>query len=146
MTPPLPTAVRDRGWHALSLLHTRIADRLERSLQRRHRLSVSEYSVLAVLSAQPARHMRMQALSHAVALSQSATTRLVSRLEQRGLLARYLCQEDRRGIYTRITGSGEAALAAARPTHEEQLRQALAEAAEQPELAPLVEAMTGTGD
>ncbi|MFD7097806.1 MarR family winged helix-turn-helix transcriptional regulator, partial [Streptomyces xanthophaeus] len=37
---------------------------------------------------------------------QSATTRLVTRLEDRGLLERYLCPTDRRGIYTNVTAAG----------------------------------------
>lgn len=45
----------------------------------------------------------MNQLANAVVLSQSATTRLVTRLEDRGLLARYLCADDRRGIYTEVT-------------------------------------------
>ena len=83
----------------------------------------------------------MQQLSNAVVLSQSATTRLVNRLEDRGLLSRYLCPTDRRGIYTEVTAGGRALLEAARPTHDETLQQALVAAAEVPELVPLIEAL-----
>ena len=50
--------------------------------------------------------MRMQQLARAAALSPSATTRLVNRLEDRGLLTRILCRDDRRGIYTELTEAG----------------------------------------
>ncbi len=91
---------RAQGWRTLAALHARIEDRLERALQKAHELSVSEYTVLDVLNRQDGFHLRMNQLAGAVVLSQSATTRLVTRLEDRGLLARYLCPTDRRGIYT----------------------------------------------
>ncbi len=77
----------------------------------------------------------MKQVADAVVLSQSATTRLVTRLEDRGLLTRYLCDTDRRGIYTDVTEAGLALLKAARPTDDSALRAALDEAAENPELA-----------
>ena len=132
---------RAQGWRTLAALHARIEDRLNRELERAHELSVSEYTVLDVLARQDGFHLRMNQLSNAVVLSQSATTRLVARLEDRGLLSRYLCQDDRRGIYTEVTPSGQKLLSAARPTHDETLAAALAEAEQVPELAPLVSAL-----
>jgi DNA-binding MarR family transcriptional regulator len=130
-----------QGWCALAALHSRIEQRIERALQAEHDLSVSEYAVLNVLSRQDGWHMRMQQLADAIVRSQSATTRLVTRLEDAGLLSRYLCATDRRGIYTEVTATGRELLARARPTHDAALRLALDEAAEQPELAPLVRAL-----
>ena len=135
------TEARAQGWRTLAALHARIEDRLERALQRAHELSVSEYTVLDVLVRQDDFHLRMSQVSQAVVLSQSATTRLVTRLEDRGLLARYLCPTDRRGIYTELTESGAALLDAARPTHDAALGEALAEAGQVPELSPLVSAL-----
>jgi DNA-binding MarR family transcriptional regulator len=74
-------------------------------------------------------------------LSASATTRLVNRLEERGLLARVLCADDRRGAYTELTSSGQRLLTDARPLHDDTLERALAEAREVPELTPLVDAL-----
>ncbi|NUT26484.1 MAG: MarR family transcriptional regulator, partial [Streptomyces sp.] len=115
-----------------------------RALQAGHDLSVREYSLLDVLSRQhdgEGGHLQMKQVADAVVLSQSATTRLVTRLEDRGLLARYLCPTDRRGIYTNVTEAGLKLLAEARPTNEAALREALDAAAENPELAPLVRAV-----
>ncbi|MEU3556283.1 MarR family winged helix-turn-helix transcriptional regulator [Streptomyces fragilis] len=138
-TDPSLTALAD-GWCALSLLHGRIESHLERALQR-HGLSPREYSLLDVLSRQhdgPGGHLQMKQVAEAVVLSQSATTRLVTRLEDRGLLSRYLCPTDRRGIYTDVSGSGLALLTEARPTHEAALREALDDASRDPRLEPLV--------
>ena len=98
--------VRAQGWRTLAALHGLIEAELERSLQAEAQLSVVEYTVLDALSRQDGWHMRMQQLARATALSASATTRLVNRLEDRGLLTRILCADDRRGIYTELTPSG----------------------------------------
>jgi DNA-binding MarR family transcriptional regulator len=136
---------RAQGWRTLAALHARIEDALEKALRREHSLSVSEYGVLDVLARQDGWHMRMTQLSNAVVLSQSATTRLVTRLEDRGLLQRYLCPTDRRGIYTEVTPAGHELLAAARPTHDATVSTALDQAEQVPELAPLVQALDRLG-
>ncbi len=136
-----------QSWCALSLLHGRIETHIERALQAGHGLSVREFSLLDVLSRQhggPGGHLRMHQVADSVVLSQSATTRLVSRLEDRGLLNRYICDTDRRGIYTDVSGAGLDLLAAARPTNDTALREALDEAALDPQLAPLVTAVENT--
>lgn len=133
--------VRARGWRTLAALHGLIETRLERELQSAHGLSVVEFTVLDALSRQDGWHMRMQQLARAAALSSSATTRLVTRLEDRGLLTRILCVDDRRGIYTELTGAGVALLDRARPTHDRVLEEALAEASDIPELSALVDAV-----
>jgi DNA-binding MarR family transcriptional regulator len=142
-TDPALTALAD-SWCALSVLHGRIEAHLERALQSGHGLSVREYSLLDVLSRQhdgEGGHLQMKQVADAVVLSQSATTRLVTRLEERGLLARYLCPTDRRGIYTDVSPAGLHLLAAARPTNNAALREALDQAGRDPGLAPLVQAV-----
>ncbi|MBD0671807.1 MarR family winged helix-turn-helix transcriptional regulator [Streptomyces sp. CBMA156] len=142
-TDPALTALAN-GWGALSLLHSRIESHIERALQSGHGLSVREYSLLDVLSRQhdgDGGHLQMKQVADAVVLSQSATTRLVTRLEDRGLLARYLCPTDRRGIYTNVSEDGLRLLEEARPTNDAALREALGEAARTPGLASLVRAV-----
>ncbi|GAA2009183.1 MarR family winged helix-turn-helix transcriptional regulator [Microbacterium ulmi] len=133
--------VRAQGWRTLAALHGLIESELERALSASVELSVVEYTVLDALSRQDGWHMRMQQLARAAALSASATTRLVTRLEDRGLLTRVLCADDRRGIYTELTPAGRTLYDRARPIHDETLRRVLADAAQQPELAPVVEAL-----
>ncbi|WP_430332122.1 MarR family winged helix-turn-helix transcriptional regulator [Rhodococcus sp. ACT016] len=142
-TDPAMTALA-HSWSALSLLHGRIEGRVERALQAGHQLSAREYALLDVLSRQhdgDGGHLQMRQVADSVVLSQSATTRLVTRLEDRGLLSRYLCPTDRRGIYTDVTDEGRRLLDEARPTHNSALREALDQAAAEPELAPLVRAV-----
>lgn len=133
--------IRTRGWRTLAALYGLIETELERALQGTVQLSVVEYTVLEALNRQDGWHMRMQQLAHATALSASATTRLVTRLEDRGLLTRILCADDRRGIYTELTVAGGELLESARPIHDATLERALGEARQIPELAPLVESL-----
>lgn len=133
--------VRAQGWRTLASLHGMIENRLERALTGAAGISVVEYTVLDALSRQDGWHMRMQQLARAAALSASATTRLVNRLEDRGLLTRIVCADDRRGIYTELTAAGRALLDGVRPVHDEVLRDVLDRAAEIPELTFLVRAL-----
>jgi DNA-binding MarR family transcriptional regulator len=133
--------VRAQGWRTLAALHGMIEAELERALAASVDLSVVEYTVLDALNRQDGWHMRMQQLARAAALSPSATTRLVNRLEDRALLTRILCADDRRGIYTELTRSGVKLLEAARPTHDRVLEDTIRQAEETPELAPLVDAL-----
>ncbi|PRB39475.1 MarR family transcriptional regulator [Arthrobacter sp. MYb23] len=133
--------VRAQGWRTLAALHGSIETELEKSLQATSELSVVEYAVLDALSRQDGWHMRMQQLARATALSSSATTRLVNRLEDRGLLTRILCADDRRGIYTELTLAGQKLLEAAKPVHDQTLASALEAAESVPELEPLVRAL-----
>ena len=135
--------IRARGWRTLAAVHGLIESRLTQALQSEHKLSVVEFTVLDALDRQDGWHMRMQQLARAAALSSSATTRLVTRLEDRGLLTRVLCADDRRGIYTELTPAGRALLEAARPTHDRALEDALARADEIPEIAPLAASLHG---
>lgn len=133
--------VRAQGWRTLAALHGRLEEALEKALQAGFGLSVVEYTVLDALARQDGWHMRMQQLSRAAALSQSATTRLVTRLENRGLLSRYLCPDDRRGIYSALTEDGKELLERARPVHDSTLKTTLDTACDAPELRPLVDAL-----
>lgn len=133
--------VRAQGWRTLAALHNLIEGDLERALQAKHGLSVVEFTVLDALGRQDGWHMRMAQLARAAALSSSAITRLVTRLEDRGLLTRILCMDDRRGIYTELTSAGEKLLNEARPTHDTALRESLENAARVPELQDLVTAI-----
>lgn len=133
-------------WCALQVLHDRIDAHVEKALQPAHSLSVREFSLLEVLGRQhdgEGGHLQMKEVAAAVALSQSATTRLVDRLERRGLLTRYVCSTDRRGVYTDVSDEGRALLDAARPTNDAALAEVLEQLAGDDEFAPLVAVIRG---
>jgi DNA-binding MarR family transcriptional regulator len=122
-------------WRTLNALHGLVGAELERALDD---LSLVEYTVLDALSEQDERHLRMHEVARVAALSNSAATRLVNRLESRGLIARVLCDDDRRGIYSELTDAGRDLLEAARPKHDAALARAMGE----PEFAQLLGQLT----
>jgi DNA-binding MarR family transcriptional regulator len=110
-----------QGWRALSRIHVDIMNTLEGVFQVKHQLSVSEFNVLLVLSETPKNNMRIQQLADEVGLSQSAMSRLVVRLEadRCGVLERYICETDRRGVWIRLTEKGKKRFEEVRSTYQE---------------------------
>lgn len=143
--PEDASEIRAQGWRTLALFHDLISAELEVALRDNANLSVVEYTLLDVLNRQVGEHhMRMQQVARATALSRSATTRLVARMEDRGLLTRYICDDDRRGIYTELTDAGSALLEEARPCHDAALGEALRKAEDIPELRSLARNFDGS--
>jgi DNA-binding MarR family transcriptional regulator len=112
-------------WRDLLDRHARVNLALEKALQERHQLGVSEFEVLERLAACDQEQHRMQGLADAVHLSQSALSRLIGRLESDGLVNRAMCSQDRRGIFACLTPEGRARYEAARPTQRQLLSELL---------------------
>jgi DNA-binding MarR family transcriptional regulator len=91
---------------------------LDSSLDREQRMMVSEFDVLITLDNAPAGRLRMTELAHATMLSSGGMTRLVGRLEQRGLIRRDLDPDDARAFHASLTDAGRSSLAQARITHD----------------------------
>ncbi len=105
--------------------HAKVNAALERDLQRNHRLSVTEFEALSRMAAKSEDGCRLQQLVDDVHISQSALSRLVTRLHDEGLVDRRACADDRRGIYAHITDAGRARLAEAEATHADVLARTL---------------------
>jgi len=101
------------AWRELLARHATLACELDRVLHE-HGLGMSDFEVLDRL-ADAGDCVRMHTLAQAVHLSQSALSRLVSRLERDGLVTRTICDDDRRGIFVWLTDQGRARHAAAKP-------------------------------
>ncbi|WP_426225348.1 MarR family winged helix-turn-helix transcriptional regulator [Pseudarthrobacter sp. DSP2-3-2b1] len=69
---------------------------------------VNEYDVLFTLSRCPSGWLRLNELNDHVLLSQSSLSRLVERLEKRGLVVRMPAPDDRRGVLLKLTEEGAA--------------------------------------
>ncbi|HET8603677.1 MAG TPA: MarR family transcriptional regulator [Marmoricola sp.] len=98
---------------------------LDRDLRQQHDLAVSEFDVLITLYNAPGRRLGMSALAARVMLSRAGVTHLVTRLERDGLVRRQVDASDGRKWHTLLTRRGDAALKAARPTHNATLRREL---------------------
>ncbi|XAS66026.1 MarR family winged helix-turn-helix transcriptional regulator [Micrococcaceae bacterium Sec5.7] len=69
-------------------------------------LPLNEYDVLFTLSACPSGWLRLNELNDHVLLSQSSLSRLVERLEKRGLVERMPAPDDGRGVLLKLTQTG----------------------------------------
>jgi DNA-binding MarR family transcriptional regulator len=105
------------AWRELMARHATVNCALERELQDRHGIGVSEYEALEWLAECGKEECRGQELTDALPLSQSAASRVVARLERQGLVGRSMCESDRRGINVHLTDDGRERYRAARPTH-----------------------------
>ena len=69
-------------------------------------LATTDFDVLLRLGRSAGQRLRMTDLATQTALSTSGITRVVDRLEQRGLVVRETCPSDRRGSYAVLTPEG----------------------------------------
>ncbi|KRF46345.1 MarR family transcriptional regulator [Bacillus sp. Soil531] len=114
-------------WLSITNIQSNINHELEMVLQENYKLSLKEFYVLYFLSQTDDKQLRLQQLQEMIGLSQSALSRLVGRLEAKscGALQRHICEDDRRGIYTRLTPLGEEKLDGALQTFYQVLQSIL---------------------
>jgi DNA-binding MarR family transcriptional regulator len=82
-----------------------------------------EYFVLAMLSEAPGRTLRMTELARRTNATLPRLSHVVRRLEERGLVERFPCPENRRATNARLTDQGLAKVEAAAPGHVANVRQ-----------------------
>lgn len=119
------------GWHELIGRYHRVSCALDRALSAQHGLANSDFEVLqqlcvgldAGVAGAERPQVRMSELGERVHLTQSAFSRLISRLESAGLVERTVCDDDRRSAWTRITDAGVRRYLEARPTQRAILRE-----------------------
>lgn len=110
-------------WHQLMGRYQRLMCALDRELGAEHALSASEFEVLQQLEHAEECSLRMAVLAENAHLTQSALSRLVSRLEGDGLVERKTCDQDRRSLFVGLTDLGRQRYAEARPTQRRVLRE-----------------------
>jgi len=103
------------AWLNLIQAHSVVSSRVEARLDAACGLSLPEHELLIRLSQAPDRHLRMYDLASLLLLSKSGITRVVDRLERRGLVGRKMSDTDRRVVLAYLTGAGVEILEEARP-------------------------------
>ena len=94
-------------WESLFRAQVAVMRRLQSGPAFRN-LAVNEYDVLFTLSRCPSGWLRLNELNDNVLLSQSSLSRLVDRLEKRGLVERMPAPDDGRGVLLKLTEEGAA--------------------------------------
>lgn len=112
-------------WRGLLSRYSKVAHELDRALQAKHGLTMSDYEVLDRIVASTDCKARAAEILADLHLSQSALSRAVARMEKCGLVARSMCVTDRRGVNVTATEQGRALQAEARETQLAVLRECL---------------------
>jgi DNA-binding MarR family transcriptional regulator len=113
------------AWHRLLQVSSRVLRELDRRLDHEHRMGVREFDVLITLDNAEDRRLRMTGLAEAVMLTSGGLTRMIGRLEDRGLVQREPDALDARGFHAVLTDAGRKQLARARVTHDAVLAELL---------------------
>src|SRR5579875_2398481 len=122
---PWLTAREQRAWRAYLDMNNRLSARLNRELQDQSGLSIADFSVLVQLSEHLDARMRVLELARALRWEKSRLSHQLTRMQQRGLVERSNCSEDRRGAFIVLTERGRAVVDAAAPQHVESVRRYL---------------------
>lgn len=116
------------AWVRLAAVMELLPGVLDSQLRRDSGLTHFEYWVLAMLSEAPERTLRMSSLAGRTSATLPRLSHVVSRLEDRGLVERFPCPEDRRAVNARLTDEGWTAIVGAAPGHVEQVRASVVDA------------------
>lgn len=113
------------AWRAYLDMTARLTARLNREMQDESGLSIADFSVLVQLSEHVDGRMRVLELARALRWEKSRLSHQLTRMQQRGLIDRSYCAEDRRGAWIVLTDDGRDAVVAAAPRHVEGVRRYL---------------------
>lgn len=105
------------AWRGLLKAHGAAVRRIEADLLERQQVPLEWYDVLVAIRFSPGGRLRMSDLADELVLTRSNATRLVDRLEARGLVAREQSPHDGRGQLAALTVEGSRALRRAWPTY-----------------------------
>lgn len=108
-------------WKHLNLMQLQLMGLLGRDLAGTG-LSYPDYLVLAALSDAADNRLRLVELGCGIGWEKSRISHHVTRMEQRGLVAKERCPSDKRGLFVAMTPEGRAAIEAAAPGHVETVR------------------------
>jgi DNA-binding MarR family transcriptional regulator len=128
-----------QAWVRLGSLIQLLPAVLETQLKRDAELTHFEYWVLAMLSEAPDRTLRMTALAERTSATLSRLSHVVSRMEDRGLVERVPCAEDRRATNARLTDGGWDKLVETAPGHVAAVREYVFDALTPTQVAQLTE-------
>jgi DNA-binding MarR family transcriptional regulator len=148
-TSPAPVPLsgeQEAVMRAFGRVMTVLYRKLDADLERYQRMSLSEYTVLRILSETETRHMRMSELAAACDMSLSGMTRLAAKLESAGFLERRPCPSDARGYNAVLTDAGFARLQEAWPTHLASVRRHLFDHLDDIDLCRLAKALAKIAD
>lgn len=123
MTPPRWLTDKEMSaWFGYRRMRLLLDLQLSRELMGQHGLSEPDYDVLSDLSGNGSGGMRLGDLAAHMRWSKSRLSHHITRMQQRGLVDRLECADDRRGSLLMLTDRGRKAIADAAPDHVTSVR------------------------
>lgn len=114
------------SWSRVAVFASAVDGNLDKWLADTYRLGLTEYRALGCLRFADDRELRVSELARKVGLNPSSVTRLVSRLEAKGLAVRDVCEDDGRGVFAVLSDRGESLAAEIEQPFADRLRDVLA--------------------
>jgi len=125
------------AWRGLIRLRETVMREIDRRLRRAGLVSLADYGVLITLVTEPSLRLRMSELGERRMLTASGITRVVSRLEAKGLVQREPDPTDGRAAFATLTRPGLEALRRAQVVHHAAVRELFVGRLSAPELKQL---------
>lgn len=111
------------AWRRLAAILELLPGVLDGQLRRDAQLTHFDYFVLAMLSEAPDRTLRMTTLARCTNATLPRLSHVVQRLEDRGLMERFPCPQDRRATNARLTEAGWRKVVETAPGHVATVRE-----------------------
>lgn len=111
------------AWRALVRMQAHLTSELARRLAAESSLSYPDYEVLVALTDQHDGHVRLFQLAEDLGWEKSRLSHHITRMVERGLVAKERCPHDGRGYVLAVTDDGRATIAAAAPGHAAAVRE-----------------------
>lgn len=130
-----------RAWRAFITAAVQLQRTLEHDLKAHHDLTMDDYALLAMLGETPDGRARFGELAEVLRVPKTHITYRFQRLEDRGLVVREACLNDKRGAFARMTERGRQLIDDAAPTHVAGVRTHFLDHLSRSQLAAVGEAM-----
>lgn len=99
--------IETQAWTSLVRAQQIMIDKIERELKAHGLPPLNWYDILWALESSPEGRLRLNDIGNVVLLNKYNVTRLVNRLEEKGLVSKTSCPQDGRGIFACITDKGK---------------------------------------
>ncbi len=115
------------AWIHLHRSHRHLLEKVENSLKSNGLPSLDWYDVLLELHREKGSGLRQYEIGQKILLNKHNLSRLIDRLENQGLVARYSCEEDGRGNRIKITTKGEKTIKQIWPVYAQSIQEEFGE-------------------
>ncbi|MGW8814603.1 MarR family winged helix-turn-helix transcriptional regulator [Gordonia terrae] len=112
-----------RTWRSVLRMHAQLTAALAQDLRSDSDISIADYEVLAILSEAPEGRLQALDLRCELQWEKSRLAHQLRRMEERGVVRREACADDRRAQLVGITENGQTILRRAAPAHVERVRE-----------------------